>query len=213
MKIVGISFSYADNSLQTRGLELIATHDNTLDSVHSMSTFNMPMCDSNMCDGQVPDSVKAFDEVMEDADALVFAVSEATAHYTAGFKNAMDWLVVKSRFNETLGEGYSISGKPVLIVTFSPTKEKPNGARHFPMTVHLLEKLGAQVVSNICINNAWETVVPEMPESVKVIVDRIHAAREVHVPNKNKLKKTEAEDSSIRWLNAYTEWDEKWKRT
>lgn len=212
MKIAGISFSYADNSLQTRGLELIAHSDDTLDSVDSMATFNMPMCDSNMCDGRVPDSVEAFDKVLEDADVLVFAVSEATAHYSAGFKNAMDWLVVKSRFNETLGEGYSISNKPVLVVTFSPTKEKPNGSRHFPMTVHLLEKLGAHVVASICINNAWETVVPGMHDTVKLIVDRLHTIREVHVPNENKLKKTNAEDSSTRWLDAYTEWDNKWTK-
>ena len=71
-----------------------------------MTDFDMPICNSNKSDGNVPQSVNKFVDVLNNADVLVFAVSEATGHYSAGFKNAMDWLVVKSKFNAKLGTNY-----------------------------------------------------------------------------------------------------------
>ena len=85
MKVVGISFSYADNSLQMRGLKLL---QEKLDmEVFGMLDFNMPICNSNKSDGNVPNSVEQFVKKLDDADVLIFAKSEATSHYCAGFKN------------------------------------------------------------------------------------------------------------------------------
>ena len=95
--ITGISFSYAKNSMNTRGLKLM-----NLDETYDMSDFNMPICDVNKSDGKVITRVHNFLKVIEDADVLVFAVPEATAHYSAGFKNAMDWIISVSYTHLTL---------------------------------------------------------------------------------------------------------------
>ena len=72
-KITGISFSYAKNSMNTRGLTLM-----DLDSVHDMSDFDMPICNVNIADGNVPPSVHNFIKVLQDADILVFAIPHFT---------------------------------------------------------------------------------------------------------------------------------------
>ena len=60
MKLSAISFSYANNSMQTRGLTLL--HErlkfNTIFDVR-----NIPVCDSNKSDGNVPLSVIEFDNI------------------------------------------------------------------------------------------------------------------------------------------------------
>ena len=61
MNVVGIGFSYADNSLQTRGLKLLNDKQLFTD-MYEMLDFNMPVCNSNKSDGQVPDSVNKFCE-------------------------------------------------------------------------------------------------------------------------------------------------------
>ena len=152
MQLTAISFSYADNSLQTRGLKLL---QEKLDmQVFDMLDFHMPICNSNKSDGVVPVSVDKFVDVLEQSDVLIFAVSEATSHYCAGFKNAMDWLVVKSKFNARLGTDYAITDKPIFVITFTPTSNEPNGGRHFDMTTELLQKLGADVKECHLINNS-----------------------------------------------------------
>ena len=79
MKVVGISFSYADNSLQMRGLNLL---QEKLDmEVFGMLDFNMPICNSNKSDGNVPISVHNFINVLKGSDILVFAIPEMTAQY------------------------------------------------------------------------------------------------------------------------------------
>ena len=97
--ITGISFSHAENSMNTRGLSLMG-----LDYVYDMTTFNMPICYKNSADGRVLQRVHSFLKVIKEADVLVFAVPEATAHYSAGFKNAMDWIICATHFNSDLGQ-------------------------------------------------------------------------------------------------------------
>jgi NAD(P)H-dependent FMN reductase len=210
-KIVGISYSYAHNSLQTRGLTLLSK---TIPmSVYDMLDFDMPMCNSNKSDGVVPFSVDKFNSVLEEADILVFAISEATSHYNSGFKNAMDWLVVKSKFNARLGTDYTITDKPIFVITFTPTvrNESMNGARHFDMTRHLLEKLGSNVVDMFVIHDCWRTIVPgneshltELSKSIKIFDSNYQSST---------LSKYKINDdtSSPRWLELYNEWDNKWK--
>ena len=64
-----------------------------LDYVYDMTDFNMPICNKNSADGKVLARVHNFLKVIKDAEILVFAIPEATAHYSAGFKNAMDWII------------------------------------------------------------------------------------------------------------------------
>tara|TARA_B100001094_G_C18184686_1_gene802988 strand:+ start:1834 stop:3108 length:1275 start_codon:yes stop_codon:yes gene_type:complete len=205
MKIVGISFSHAENSLQTRGLKLL-NEEKLFDSVYDMTDFDMPVCYSNKSDGNVPDSVEQFNNAL-DADILVFAISEATSHYSAGFKNAMDWLVVKSKFNAKLGTDYAITDKPIFVITFTPTSKAPNGARHFEMTEHLLTKMGANVIQSFVVNDSWNCVVPGAFINVKHIYDSISEYSSTHV-----LKaKKEIKDNSLTWITDYEKWDTKWK--
>ena len=209
IKVVGISFSYADNSLQTRGLQLL-DELNVFDKVCDMTDFDMPICNSNKSDGNVPQSVNKFVDVLNNADVLVFAVSEATGHYSAGFKNAMDWLVVKSKFNAKLGTNYAITNKPIFVVTFTPTKYEPNGARHFDMTTQLLEKLGANVVKSHVINDSWETVIPKHTAATQALHNDLTSFLSSYTPHSTHILETD-DNSGLKWLNAYNDWDNKWK--
>lgn len=208
MKVLGVSFSYANNSLQTRGLKLL---QEKLDmQVVDMLDFNMPMCNSNKSDGLVPNSVEQFVSALEQADVLIFAVSEATSHYCAGFKNAMDWLVVKAKFNARLGTDYAITDKPVFVVTFTPTTKRPNGARHFDMTTELLEKLGADVKECHLINDSWKTVIPGGFNAVKSVYSAVNSFLGSYTPNSTKTR-CKDDYSSLTWLKTYNEWDLAWR--
>tara|TARA_B110000503_G_scaffold140660_1_gene232115 strand:- start:3734 stop:4369 length:636 start_codon:yes stop_codon:yes gene_type:complete len=208
--IAGISFSYAKNSLQTRGLRLLQEVAN-IDLVCDMTTFDIPICNSNKSDGNVPESVSNLIDVLDSADILIFAISEATSHYSAGFKNAMDWLVVKSKFNARLGTDYCITDKPIFVVTFTPTKknEANNGARHFKMTTELLEKLGAKVIHVEVVHDAWRTVVPNNYEAVDHLANVLNKFTISYIPTL--LVKQNNNTSSLKWLTLYNEWDAKWK--
>lgn len=208
MNIVAISFSHATNSLQTRGLKLI-NEDKIFDSIYDMTDFDMPVCYSNKSDGDVPDCVEQFDKVLLDADILVFAISEATGHYSAGFKNAMDWLVVKSKFNAKLGTNYAITDKPIFVITFTPTKYEPNGARHFDMTSHLLTKMGANILDKFVVNDCWNTVTPGSWSNVQHIHSAISDYSSLHTPVPPKA--IAVDDNSPTWSTAYNKWDTKWK--
>ena len=209
MNVVGISFSYADNSLQTRGLKLLNDKQLFTD-MYEMLDFNMPVCNSNKSDGQVPDSVNKFCEVLEKADVLVFAISEATSHYSAGFKNAMDWLVVKSRFNAKLGTDYAITDKPIFVITFTPTVNPENGGRHFDMTTQLLGKLGANVIECHLINNSWKTVIPGGFNAVKSAYSAVKGFLGTYTPNSTNTR-CKDDYSSLTWLKSYNEWDMAWR--
>lgn len=207
IKFIGVSFSYAENSLQTRGLKLLS--EIIPMSVYDMLDFNMPICNSNKSDGIVPDSVDKFISTLEQADVLVFAISEATSHYSAGFKNAMDWLVVKSRFNSKLGTDYAITMKPVFVITFTPTvyNESMNGARHFDMTKHLLEKLGSNVIDMFVIHDSWKTIIPGNQQCLSELSNSI----QLFVNDYTSIPKSNIEDnSSLKWLELYNNWNDKW---
>ena len=50
-KIIAVSFSYAPNSMNLRGLKLM-DHYLKFDSIYGMLDFNMPMCNINRSDGE-----------------------------------------------------------------------------------------------------------------------------------------------------------------
>ena len=208
MQLTAISFSYADNSLQTRGLKLL---QEKLDmQVFDMLDFHMPICNSNKSDGVVPVSVDKFVDVLEQSDVLIFAVSEATSHYCAGFKNAMDWLVVKSKFNARLGTDYAITDKPIFVITFSPTSNEPNGSRHFDMTTELLQKLGADVKECHLINNSWKTVIPGGFNAVLSVYSAVTSFLGTYIPSSAKTR-CKDDYSTLTWLKTYNEWDLVWR--
>ena len=205
MKLTAVSFSYADNSMNTRGILLL---DHYLNFHNKIDIRNIPLCDSNKSDGKVPESVLDFNDTLQDADALVFCIPEATAHYTAGFKVAMDWLVVQSNFNSKLGANYSITDKPIYVFTFTPTY-KDGGYRHFDMITHLLhDKLGADVRKCMVMQDGWRKVIPNnfdyVKEEAQYILDDLKdyefkAAKDI-----------EPYYDLNKWLKLYQDWDKQW---
>ena len=97
-KIVAVNFSNSPKSMQARGLQLMDKFIGFHKYVNLID-FDIPVLDSNVADGSVPESVIKFDKALIDADAYVFAVSEMMGGYCGTFKNAMDWLVVKIRYS------------------------------------------------------------------------------------------------------------------
>jgi len=210
MKFLGLSFSHARNSLQSRGLSLV---DRFLqfDQRLSLADFNIPICDSNRPDGVVLDSVARLDRAFEEADALVFAVPEAGGHYSAAFKNILDWLIVKHKFNSQLGKNYSLSGKPVYILTFTPTVPG-SGGRHFEMTRSILtEKFGAVVRRSIVFNKCWEHVLPENFDFVKTSSFDILEDAKLFLATSSKPEGTARSVYDVeKWMAQYKRWDDQW---
>ena len=156
-KIVAVNFSNASNSMQGRGIKLLNKFI-PFHKIINLKDYNIPVLDSNMADGRVPECVIDFDKALIDADAYVFLVAEFMGGYCGQFKNAMDWLVVKSNMNNNLGTTYGFSKKPVFITTFTPSKKA--GGRHFDMTKNLIEKMGGIVVGTKVFNDCWDNLIP-----------------------------------------------------
>lgn len=203
MNIAGISFSYSIDSMAFRGLKLMDYYLN----FETLSKVDLPICDSNKPDGIVPQSVHNFSELLNSADVLVFSIPEYTGHYSAAFKNALDWLVVKKQFNSTLGQDYCISQKPIYVITFTPSHQGA-GHRHFEMTSEILQKLGAQVKNCFVKNNGWETVIPL---NYKLVQDECNEIKNTSI-TKQLAKNTTTLDNEVpTWINAYNNWNNKWK--
>ena len=201
--IIGISFSYAKTSMNTRGLSLMG-----LDEVYDMTTFNMPVCDSNKCDGKVPYRVHSFIKQLRRADILVFAIPEATAHYSAAFKNAMDWLIVASNFNADLGQDGPFFNKPIYIITFTPS-HKDAGHRHFDMSKHLLQdKMGGKVYDCFVKNYGWRECIPHNTDWVAKEVEVI---RNTEMPEPHP-RFDDWKDEPGRWKEQYKNWNKQWRK-
>ena len=206
-KISAFSFSSSPDSMNTRGLKLMNNAGIGFDLLRDMSDYNMPICNSNRCDGQVPDSVRNFDDDLRDSDILIFAIPECTGHYSGVFKNAMDWLVVKSYMNNSLGTTYGFSNKPVILMTFSPAKEA--GDRHFNMTRELLQKMGARVIHSFVKNDCWKNLYPKHYKFVQKECSFISSFSNQFEPY---------EEVEVRqWQNTdelqklYNDWNKQWK--
>jgi len=209
-KIISMNFSYAENSMQQRGIKLMNQFI-PFTATYSMTDFNMPVCYSNNADGIVPQSVEEFDLALSNADAFVFAISEMTSHYCATFKNALDWLVVKTNYNSTRGAGYSISNKPLVVVTFSPSYIEGN--RHFEMTSQLLLKLKVDIRGTYCFNDCWEQVRPNNYNFVKKqsleILEKLLLPANPNLPD---LEENKHKSIAKKWQQQYKEWDESWRK-
>ena len=74
-KIVAVNFSNSPKSMQGRGITLLNKFI-PFHKVVSLRDYNIPVLDTNMADGNVPDSVIEFDKALIDADAYIFLVAE-----------------------------------------------------------------------------------------------------------------------------------------
>ena len=217
-KIIAVSFSYAPNSMNLRGLKLM-DHWLVFDSIYGMLDFNIPMCNVNKSDGVVPQSIHDFDKVLRDADKIIFAIPEATGHYNSGFKNAMDWLICLSKMNSDLAVDSAMFNKPVYVITFTPVKpfharvakaaDSPGG-RHFDSTFHLLsDKMGAMVHKEkhmFVKQDGWTDCIPGNYEWVKEECDIITLPWECEkAPPSYTMK-----DRPMTWLKQYEKWDKAW---
>ena len=202
MNISSVSFSYSKNSMSYRGLLLMDKYLKFSDIIK----IDIPICDSNKSDGNVPEEVNIFCDKLFKADILVFSIPEATAHYSAAFKNAMDWLVVKSNFNADLGQKYPISNKSLYVITFTPVY-KNAGHRHFEMTKHLLQdKLGADVKNMFVKNYGWDNVIPH---NYKFVYNECQEILNTTPPTIVEKKKNMRDDINT-WNKQYDEWNLKW---
>lgn len=79
---------------------------------------SLPFYD-DLLEAELPASVAAFRAAVAEADALIVATPEYNGSVSAVLKNAIDWA------SRPYGAG-SITGKPVLVLSASPS---PNGAK------------------------------------------------------------------------------------
>ena len=207
-KIVAVNFSCSPKSMQSRGIKLLNKFI-PFYKVVNLGDFNIPILDTNMADGNVPDSVIRFDKALIDADAYVFFISEMMGGYSGTFKNAMDWLVVKTNYDKDLNIPYSISHKPLYSVTFSPSYK--NGGRHAEYIKTLLKMFQVIYHSHIVFNRGWEKCIPDNYEWVKKGAEIIN--NELSKPYEKKNKITESTDvrTICKWIHLYNDWDKKWQ--
>ena len=207
-KIVAVNFSCSPKSMQSRGIKLLNKFI-PFYKVVNLGDFNIPILDTNMADGNVPDSVIRFDKALIDADAYVFFISEMMGGYSGTFKNAMDWLVVKTNYDKDLNIPYSISHKPLYSVTFSPSYK--NGGRHAEYNKTLLKMFQVIYNSHIVFNRGWEKCIPDNYEWVKKGAEIIN--NELSKPYEKKNKITESTDvrTICKWIHLYNDWDKKWQ--
>ena len=203
LKTFMMSFSLAETSMNHRGLLLC---DNILNcGVHSLKNFDIPLVNINNNVDNCPDQVNSLISEMNNYDQFVFAIPEYTGHYSAVFKNLMDWLVVAYNMNSSHGNSYPFSQRPVHVVTFTPTF-KNSGGRHFDMTTHLLQdKMGADVKSTTVFNNCWNELVPT---NLSLVQDFCKIVKECK--KKDVTLDPQSKHNVENWNKLYKEWDETW---
>ena len=209
MKICAVNFSYSKDSMGLRGLQLL-DQCYPFDALLNVADYNIPVCDSNKADGVViPEVDRMFDD-MCGYDAYVFSVAEYSGAYCVGFKNIMDWFVVKTFYNSTLGQDYPFTNKPIATVTFTPTTT--NGDRHFDMTAKLLDKLGGTVVVSHVFQDGWNTVRPDnsnlFADDYKYIREQLQTVEPKYFETYNNAHK-----DAQRWISVYENWNNEWKHS
>ena len=187
-----ISFSYSDDSMNYRGLRMM----NHFINFDNLITINLPMCNVNGPDGEIPKELNELHDKIIKSDKLVFAIPEYSGHYSVGFKNFMDWLVVKSNYNADLGQDYCITDKLIYVITFTPSK-KGAGDRHFDMTKELIEKLGGKVKKMYVKNDCWDNLQPDNLNFVE--------------KESKEILRSSMKDEVNGWIKKYNDWNDKWK--
>ena len=207
-KIVAVNFSCSPKSMQQRGIKLLNKFI-PFHKIVNLGDFNIPILDTNMADGNVPDSVIKFDKALIDADAYIFFIAEMMGGYCGTFKNAMDWLVVKSNYDKDLNIPYSISHKPMFSVTFSPSYK--NGGRHADEIKRLLKNFQVIHHGHIVYNHGWEKCVPDNYEWVQEGAENMYKTLSEPYEKKNKFTEHTDVRTICKWLHLYEDWDKKWQ--
>lgn len=207
MRVCAVNFSHSTDSMGMRGLELL-NNCKPFDKLINVIDYDIPVCDSNKADGVVPQPVIDMFNDMCGYDAYVFSVAEYSGAYCVGFKNIMDWFVVKTYYNISLGDGYPFTNKPIAVVTFTPTIE--SGHRHFPMTQYLLDKLGGTVATSVAFTNGWNTVVPNNHEHFRHDYESIiNSLTHCNITAVDLCANAKA--NAQQWINVYERWNNEWK--
>lgn len=205
-KIISVNFSYDKDSMHDRGIRLMSKFI-PFHASYNMLDFNMPICGTNKPNGQVPDEVKKFNDALRDADAYVFAISEMISHYNSAFKSAMEWLVCSINENDDLNYSYSISHKPLVVCTFTPSYK--NGTRHQDVTKHILHQLNADVKKFYVFNYCWDNLLPGNYSFVEK-----ESLEILDLLNQDYVNKGIIRHEGVRtmgsWLSKYDEWNKKW---
>ena len=165
MKTFALGCSASPNSINYKGLTLL-DHWCKFDKLDSLSNYNIPVINTSAPDGITPKDVTTLIDIMHDYNKFVFAVPEMTEQMGTAFKNFLDWLVTKYYQNWSLGKSYPFSKCATILLTFTTSGEE-GGSRHFPQTIKILNKLGANVVHSKCFNDSWEHVIPNNYEHFK----------------------------------------------
>jgi hypothetical protein len=206
-KIVGMAFSYAENSMQYRGIQLLS-HWVPFYKIYTLADFDIPLMRTNKPNGDSTESVKQFVSAMDEADALVFGIAEMAAQPYSGFKNAMEWLITDINTDKDMSRSYSISNKPLCTTTFTPGAE-PAGSRHFEAINKLLWQLNCNIRTNYVWNDAWEHLLPDNVEWVKKqgkeMSEQLSAkTSDVGITQHPKVR------TMGTWLHLYDAWDAEW---
>tara|TARA_B110000503_G_C7145150_1_gene412582 strand:+ start:1171 stop:1809 length:639 start_codon:yes stop_codon:yes gene_type:complete len=205
-KIVGMAFSYSPDSMQYRGLQLL---NNIVPfyKIYTLADFDIPLVKTNYPNGEAPDNVKQFVAAMEEADALVFGISEMVAQPYSGFKNAMEWLVIEINNDVDLTRSYCISHKPLVTTTFTPGPH--SGARHWDATNQLLFQLNCKVKENYVFRDAWEKLLPGNVDYIKDSANEMLS----HLTQSYVDEGIQVHDrvrTMGAWLDDYDKWNKTW---
>lgn len=207
-KIYSVNFSYASNSMGHRGLTLMSKYV-PFTKMITVGDYGIPVCTSNKADGNVPDSVKRLNDDLLEADAYVFSIAEMMGGYCGAFKNTLDWLVCLQNESYELNIPYSISHKPMVVVTFTPSYK--NGSRHWTMTSDLLEKLNCDVKKMYLFNDCLHNLFPDSYEFVEGESKEIFDVLKTPNEGPKVIETNTGVRTMSQFLYMYDEWENRWK--
>lgn len=167
-KILAFGASSSKNSLNKRFATYVA---NSLADVEvtliDLNDYEMPIfsVDREKENGH-PEAAKAFKNLIETHDGVVFSLAEHNGSYTAAFKNILDW---SSRL-----EGKLWAEKPMFLLSCSPGKR--GGATVMGLAKTYLPYMGANIIAHFSLpsfhqNFSEEEGIKE-PELAKVFEEQ-----------------------------------------
>lgn len=204
--IYGVSFSHAPNSMGRRGLQLMSEYI-PFDRIIQAGDYDIPVVNRNRADGVVPDSVRRFNDDLAQADGYVFSISEMTGAMCGAYKNALDWLVIAQNADGITETAYSISHKPSVICTFTPSYR--NGSRHWEMTGDLMQKLNCDIRKWYLFNDCLTHLRPGNAQFVQA--ESLEAYELIRIPNPPRgIENNDGVRTMSNWMYMYDEWESSW---
>lgn len=92
--ILAFGASYSRKSINAQFAAFVAASiPNSVSKVVGLTDFDVPIfTPQREEENGIPEAVKAFDKLIQEADILVISLAEHNGSYTAAFKNLFDWL-------------------------------------------------------------------------------------------------------------------------